>query len=204
MTGKIDPQAERERFARSVQSGMADMLAARGFAPAQVEALLALDAAQFQVQRRMAKGEFLQVLISQMGIPLERAQLLGLYAVARIVHGIDRAEPAPATIGLVAEELGLDPSRASRVVGDLVNAGYLLREASQTDGRVTQLTLTPAGSQLIADLRGARWEMLLSVFDGWAPDEIAQFSTLFSRYADGMARAIAGRGQGGDADSAQT
>ena len=180
-----------DRYVTLIQRGMAALLEGRGYSPPAVAALLELDATQFQFQQRMAKGEFLQLLIARRHVPLELAQLRGLYAVARISHGIHRPAPMPATIGLVSEELALDPSRASRIVADLVAGGYVARVADQSDGRVSVLTLTPQGLALVTDLRHDRWDMFLEVFAGWSEADIIAFSTLYARYGQGMARVMA-------------
>jgi DNA-binding MarR family transcriptional regulator len=182
---------DKDRYITLIQRGMAAMLEARGYAPPTVAALLDLDATQFQFQQSMAKGEFLQLLIARRQVPLELAQMRGLYAVARISHGIHRPAPMPATIGLVSEELGLDPSRASRIVADLVAGGYVARLADQSDGRVSVITLTDKGHALVVELRQDRWEMFLAVFDGWSEADIIAFSTLYARYGQGMARVMA-------------
>ena len=49
------------------------------------------------------------------------------------------------TVGLIAERLGIDPSRASRVVAEVVDRGYARRVASQSDARRICLELTPQG-----------------------------------------------------------
>lgn len=189
-------QAERERLAAEVQVGAAGRLAAMGYSPAAVEALLSLDAVQFQFQRRMAKGEFLQRMIERLGIEIEPSLLQGLYAVSRITYGILRPEPMPATIGLVAEELALDPSRASRIVADLVAQGYVTRMASQADGRVSVIALTREGHDLISRLRHDRWAMLMDAITDWSEEEVVTFSRLFARYVDGMHRVITGTPEG--------
>ncbi len=190
MTQPSDPRAERARIAAKVQGGAAERLSALGYSAGAVDALLTLDAVQFQYQRRMAKGEFLQLLIARMGLDLEPSQLQGLYAVSRITYGILRPEPMPATIGLVAEELSLDPSRASRIVADLVGLGYVTRQASQADGRVSVIAPTPKGHALIARLRHDRWALLMDAISDWSEADILRFSDLFGRYVDGMNRVM--------------
>lgn len=173
-----------------VQLGLAEKLAGAGYSAGAAAALLDLDATQFQFQQRMSKGEFLHLLSARRQVPLELAQLRGLYAIARISLGIHRAAATAATIGLVAEELQLDPSRASRIVADLVTKGYAARVADQADGRVSVIVLTPLGTALIAQLRHDRWDLFLAVFDGWAEADIIAFASLYARYSNGMARVM--------------
>lgn len=184
-------RAESDRYAAFVQKGLAETLALQGYSPPAVAALLDLDATQFHHHRRSAKNEFLHGLIAKHQLDLEPAQLQGLYAVARISNGIHRPTPMPATIGLVAEELALDPSRASRIVADLVTRGYVARAADQADGRVSVIALTAQGHDLIARLKQDRWALFLTLFAGWPEADIIAFSTLFARYTTDMARVIA-------------
>src|SRR5437667_7997621 len=53
-----------------------------------------------------------------------------------------------ATVGEVAERLGIDPSRASRLVARSVKRGVLTRHASAGDGRRVVLRVTAAGLKL--------------------------------------------------------
>ena len=61
-----------------------------------------------------------------------------------------------ATVGAIAEELRVDPSRSSRIVADLVRQGLLKREASQEDARRTIVVITPVGQDLLK--KGGRGE----------------------------------------------
>src|SRR6478752_4955102 len=57
------------------------------------------------------------------------------------------------TVGGLAEQLGIDPSAASRAVSDCIAAGLLERRASQLDGRRTVLSITAEGDALRARFR---------------------------------------------------
>ncbi|MCA1968547.1 MAG: MarR family winged helix-turn-helix transcriptional regulator, partial [Rhizobium sp.] len=54
-----------------------------------------------------------------------------------------------ATVGAIAEELRVDPSRSSRIVADLVRRGLLKREVSQEDARRAIIVITPVGHDLL-------------------------------------------------------
>src|SRR5689334_1994081 len=67
-----------------------------------------------------------------------------------VVDAIEEGSELPGhevTVGDVAERLGIDPSRASRVVTAAIKAGYVRRLASQDDGRRICLELTPDGQR---------------------------------------------------------
>jgi DNA-binding MarR family transcriptional regulator len=174
------------------QEHAAEQLARAGRSPDAVEALLALDRALFLWQRRVMKGEMPRVLLQELGIDLELAQFHALTAVIRIEGGIGRERAEPATVGLLAEELSLDPSRASRIAGDLVAKDFLRREADQGDGRRIVLRLTEQARAAMASLRERKWARLVEVFADWSDEDIRTFAALFERYREGMTRACGG------------
>jgi DNA-binding MarR family transcriptional regulator len=91
-------------------------------------------------------------------------------------------------VGLLAEELDIDPSRASRIASDLIARGYVRREAAQDDGRKSILVLTDAAWAVLGQMREQKWSKMSALFEGWSEDEILAFSRLFLRYIDGIAR----------------
>jgi DNA-binding MarR family transcriptional regulator len=172
------------------QDHAADQIAAAGRTPEAADALLALDRALFLWHRRAIKGELPGRLLQELGLDLEVAQFHGLTAIARIEGGIGRETPEAATVGLLAEEMSLDPSRASRIAGDLIAKGYLRREADQEDGRRTVLRLTEQAGAAMAALRERKWAKLIEVFADWSDEDIRSFAVLFERYREGMGRAL--------------
>jgi len=166
------------------QDGIAETLAARGRSKDEIVALLQFDAAIFRFHRRMAKGELMALALRRLGLKLEPAQFQALTAVARIQHGVGREASAQPTIGLIAEEMALDPSRASRIVADLVRLGCVQRGAAQDDGRKSVIKVTDAGLKCLYAMRDAKWEMLLSVFSSWPQDELQSLAEGLTRYLD--------------------
>jgi DNA-binding MarR family transcriptional regulator len=192
--GQMQPMtttdSPRKNRSGHLHAGVAELLQAHGLGPAASEALLDIDGELFHFHRRSANGDWLGAIAESIGLKLELAQFQGLTAVARIVFGIGR--PAQdATIGLVAEEMALDPSRASRIVAELVAQGYVLRAAAQDDGRKSVLALTALGRKAMADLRDAKWKLLLATFEGWSEDEITSFARLFGKYVEASHRVTA-------------
>ncbi|MFE9746855.1 MarR family winged helix-turn-helix transcriptional regulator [Saccharothrix saharensis] len=90
------------------------------------------------------------------------------------------------TVGLVADRIGLDPSRASRMVGSAIQAGYLERVASQTDGRRIQLRLTEEGADLARRAHRFRQSFLGQAIAHWSDHDRAELARLFSRFADDL------------------
>jgi DNA-binding MarR family transcriptional regulator len=161
---------------------VAQDLRASGYSPGTIDALLDFDAAMFKMMRRMVKGELPAQLMAELGIGLEMAQFQTLTAIMRIHSGMGRDAPAEATIGLVAEELKVDPSRASRVVADLIAKGYLRRDVSQSDGRKAVLHTTETTRALFEQFRRLKWQKAMQVFAGWSEADIESFSRMFVRY----------------------
>ncbi|NBZ87094.1 MarR family winged helix-turn-helix transcriptional regulator [Stagnihabitans tardus] len=161
------------------------VLTEAGYGEAAVQALLALDADHFHYVRRVMKGDVPQSLMDELGAGLEATQFHALSAILRIRFGYGR-EAAEATVGLLAEEMSLDPSRASRIASDLVERGLLLRAVSQADGRRSVLEPTEAAFALLDGFLKAKWRRTMRLFSTWSEEDILTFSRLFGRYTEGM------------------
>ncbi|MEW1914364.1 MarR family winged helix-turn-helix transcriptional regulator [Kitasatospora sp. NPDC085895] len=92
------------------------------------------------------------------------------------------------TVGAVAELLGVDPSVASRMVTDNIKAGYLIRAASQQDGRRTVLLLSPEGADLMARFRRHQREAFEYITADWAEHDRLEFARLMLKYVDSLAQ----------------
>jgi DNA-binding MarR family transcriptional regulator len=103
-----------------------------------------------------------------------------------VVQAVQVAEQTgrEVTVGGVAAQLGVDPSTASRLVAQSVQAGFLRRVTSQVDGRARSLALSEAGHALAVN--AARYQR--AVFDaatsGWIETEKQEFARLFVRFAE--------------------
>ncbi|MER6300544.1 MarR family transcriptional regulator [Kitasatospora sp. NPDC001539] len=108
--------------------------------------------------------------------------------VLNIVQEHTRDSEAEITVGAVAELLGVDPSVASRMVSDSIKAGYLIRAASQQDGRRTVLRLSPEGAELMSRLRRHQREAFDYITADWAEEDRLAFARLMLKYVDSLAR----------------
>lgn len=161
-------------------------LQAAGFSEVSSEALLDLDAEMFRLMRILAKGELPAQLLSSNDQGIEASQFQALTAILRLQSGLEGRPPCEATVGAVAAEMNLDPSRASRIVTELIATGMVRRDVSQTDGRKTVLILTDRATSLLLSLRDLKWTKATQVFSEWTEDEITGFKRLFQRYAAAM------------------
>jgi len=167
---------------------VSDLLAGQGFAPGAIAALLDFDAENFLYVRRVMKGDMPQALMRELETGLEVSQFHALSALLRIRGGYGRPAPQEPTVGLLAEELCLDPSRASRIAADLVDRGLVARGVSQEDGRRSILTPTDRGTALMQAFLAAKWQRLSRLFADWSEEDIASFARLFGRFSEGMRR----------------
>ena len=136
-------------------------------------------------------------MIRRLQLDLELAEFQGLVAIFRLRHG---AAGRDVSVGDLAEELAIDPSRASRIAADLVGKGFVRRHAAQGDGRKSILALSDAGMAMMQMVRQAKSETTARTFAAWAEDDIIAFAGYFTRFAaeglilpDPDAGAVAGR-----------
>ena len=163
----------------------ADIVAA-GYSDSAADALMAFDAGHFQYVRLVMKGDVPHNLMAELQSGLEATQFHALLAILRIQKGYGRPHPQEVTVGLFAEELNLDPSRASRIAADLVERGLLTRAVSQQDGRRSVLVPTASACTLLEAFVHAKWQRTLRLFASWSEADIETFTTLFGRFSDGM------------------
>lgn len=116
------------------------------------------------------------------------AKDLGRTLVLNIVLEHTRDSDKEITVGAVAELLGVDPSVASRMVTDNIKAGYLIRAASQQDGRRTVLLLSPEGADLMARFRRHQRAAFEYITAHWAERDRLEFARLMLKYVDSLAQ----------------
>ncbi|WP_460274863.1 MarR family winged helix-turn-helix transcriptional regulator [Celeribacter sp. ULVN23_4] len=173
-----------------VTAGVPDFLLGEGFSDEAIEALLALDLSLFQWRRMAEKGEFKGKVLAGMTEKLDPAILQGLLSIAQISAGLGREAAEAPTVGMVAEVMAVDPSRASRIVSELVSRGYVERRAVQEDARKSVLVMTPKARGFLAAFTLSKWRLLSQAFQGWSGEEIETFSTLFARYVSGLLTSV--------------
>ncbi|MBN8952748.1 MULTISPECIES: MarR family winged helix-turn-helix transcriptional regulator [unclassified Rhizobium] len=132
-------------------------------------------------------------------------RMIGRLAIQSVAPGLElshldvldvvrRAEAASeVTVGTIAEMLRIDPSRASRIVADMVARGVLRRKASQADARRIVVVLTALGQRLLSEIQAQKYAVIGSIFADWTQEEIADFSVLFDRYVTGYEQVFQAR-----------
>ncbi|SMC96513.1 MarR family transcriptional regulator [Rhizobium sp. RU36D] len=117
-----------------------------------------------------------RLAIRKMGAGLELSHIDVIGIIRRL------SQKQEVTIGAIAEQMHIDPSRGSRVVADLVRRGVLQRQASQEDARRTIVTLTPDGYRLLAQMEEVKMEAVASILADWPEQDMADFARLYERF----------------------
>ncbi|MGV1766824.1 MarR family winged helix-turn-helix transcriptional regulator [Rhizobium rhizogenes] len=108
-----------------------------------------------------------------------------------VIDAVRRAEGSgEVTVGTIAEILRIDPSRASRIVAEMVTRGVLRRKASQADARRIVVVLTTLGQRLLAEIQAQKFALIESILADWSAEDIAVFSRLFDRFIGGYEHAF--------------
>ena len=149
-------------------------------------AIIRIDAVVQNWRRQMHKRELGHRAIKALGLGIDLAQIDVLYAIAPPSLATLPNEEDETMVSTVAERLMIDPSRASRLVAEMVNAGYARRAVSQRDARRTILELTPAGEAVVQAVQKYKWLLLGEFFSGWSKADIAIFVPLLERYSSWM------------------
>ena len=81
------------------------------------------------------------------------------------------AATAPLTIGAVADAIGVDQPRASRLVQQAIDLGHVVRQTDPSDARRTLIGLGDGGRELVARVRAERCAAVEAALAGFTPDE---------------------------------
>ena len=90
----------------------------------------------------------------------------------------------PLSVGEIAEAVGVDQPRASRLVQQSVDLDLVRREADPDDARRTRVALTDAGARLVRGFRGERREAIDAALAAFTDDERAELARLLTKLAD--------------------
>jgi DNA-binding MarR family transcriptional regulator len=129
-------------------------------------------------------------------------RLIGRLAVQNVAPGLElshldvldavkRAETAgEVTVGAIAEILRIDPSRASRIVAEMVTRGVLRRKASQADARRIVVVITALGRKLLSEIKAQKLAIVQSIVEDWPGAEVEAFAALFDKFISGFEQKV--------------
>ncbi len=99
----------------------------------------------------------------------------------RLLDALEGAEHPP-SVSELADAIGVDQPRASRLVQAAVEAGHVRREADPSDARRSALVLTASGRKLLESARDTRRGAVETALAAFTPEETAEFARLLSRF----------------------
>lgn len=108
---------------------------------------------------------------------------------ARALEAIAAGERQVST---VAAACGRHVSSASRLVDTLVARSLVTRVEDPDDRRAALLELTPAGEQVLEQIRDQHLTLIAAALDGLPPDERARVVHALECFADAVERAADG------------
>lgn len=117
------------------------------------------------------------------GPPWSGAGRIGGPARLRLLEALAAASH-PLSVGEIADAVGVDQPRASRLVQQAVELGLVRREADPGDARRTRVALTDAGTRLVRGFRGERREAMDAALAAFTDDERAELARLLTKLAD--------------------
>lgn len=159
------------------------LLRKAGISDDTVDAVIAIDALLQNWRRRAVKRELGQRALSDLQVGIDLAQFDVLVAIAAPVG--EFGEPAGSgetMVATVAERLNIDPSRASRVVSEMVELGFAQRAVSQADARRTIIELTERGTAVVDAVRAYKFLIMGDFLSGWDKGDVAAFLPLLQRF----------------------
>lgn len=101
----------------------------------------------------------------------------------RLLEALVQAS-APLSVSELAERIGVDQPRASRLVQQGVDLGLVRREADPDDARRTRVVLTDEGKRIVRGFRGERREAVDTALAGFTDAERADLARLLTKLAD--------------------
>lgn len=168
----------------STETEMNAVLLEAGLDAKTAEAVMEIDALMQKWRRRAQKRELGQRALVHLKIELDLAQLDVLFAIAGPTEpGEVQGETMVAT---VAERVNIDPSRASRLVSDMVDHGYARRAVSQADARRTIIELTERGRTVVEAVRAYKFMVMGDFLGEWSAEDLAAFVPLLKRFGTWM------------------
>ena len=82
------------------------------------------------------------------------------------------AANGPQAVGTLAQQLGVNPSNATRVCDRLQRLDLVRRSRSESDGRAVHVAITPAGRRLVDAVTTHRRREVAAVLRELSPDQV--------------------------------
>jgi DNA-binding MarR family transcriptional regulator len=148
--------------------------------PVDAPSLAAIGQAMTRMRLLIGRRFIGRMALKRIGTGLELSDIDAIGVIKRI----DSQQEV--TVGTIAEQLRIDPSRGSRIVADLVKQGLLERAASQEDGRRSLVRVTKAGRKVLDDIEAIKQETIAEATAGWSTEDVETFGRLYARFTEGL------------------
>ncbi|EYD71135.1 MarR family winged helix-turn-helix transcriptional regulator [Limimaricola hongkongensis] len=158
-------------------------MARAGIDPEVTRAALAFDAVLQRWRRRVRTRELGHRALAELGLPLDLAQLDVMIAIRAPANEFGDDPEDETMVSTVAQRLNIDPSRASRIVSDLIARGFAERAASQSDARRTIVALTASGRAIVEAVRRYKFLLLGGFLSDWTSEERETLLPLLERFS---------------------
>jgi DNA-binding MarR family transcriptional regulator len=168
---------------RSTDDEMPDTGAPAGEAPADDEAIAAIESALHSLVRRLRQAPLKDYLAQQAGHDIDQAGMAVLY----VLHG----EKSSLRVTDLAARLGIDPPAVTRKAQQLERLGLVSRARDTGDARASLIRLTPEGRKALKRFLLARHQWLDTLLADWPPAECREFARLITRFADDIDQHLA-------------
>jgi DNA-binding MarR family transcriptional regulator len=146
------------------------------------EALHLIDRAMVRIRRSQSRRTIGRLMQRELGLTLNLSDIF----VADALDELAESGVQGPTVGTMAARLGIEPSRASRMVTSAIEAGLVKRLASQSDGRRSYLELTKTGRKALATVRQFRIAFFYRILSAWSDHDCAQFAAFLTRFTGSL------------------
>lgn len=138
---------------------------------------VAIEAALSTIRRMQQRGS-----LQRLAVPGEDARRTGITAAK--YRYLDALAAAPGGLGVVeiADRIGVDQPRASRLTAELERDGLILRSRDATDHRRQVITLTEAGRRPLEQATELRRRRVEHALRALSPAEQCQLADLLTRF----------------------
>lgn len=92
------------------------------------------------------------------------------------------------SVSEIADTIGVDQPRASRLVNDSAARGLVTRRADERDARRSVVELTDAGRAVLTSANVTRRTAVTDAVASFSAEETTQFAELFTRFVAGWTR----------------
>lgn len=145
--------------------------------PERIRTLEELQRSLTMVVRRTAISRVHERIINRAGVDIDRVEAIAL---SRIT------DAGSMRVTELADQLGVACSTAGRHAGNLEEGGLVSRSPDPHDKRVTVVTVSDRGVELILRLREVQRDLLAEVLSGWDDDDLESLAGLLDRLGEDL------------------